>query len=120
MSDYTQEQREQAARQLGRVLKLIEGVQMAGAQLSDDEANMADAYRTAIAALREQGWVKTAERLPTVLDTDDEGKVPILTRGMLTGSWIRITLFYKAVTTDTAEYFLPLPREPEEEHERQF
>ena len=87
--------------------------------LRDCDDDIAEKIQTAldeaIAALREHGWVKTAERLPTVMDTDDEGKVPILTRGMLSGSWIRITIFYKAVTTDTAEYFLPLPRVPEEE-----
>jgi hypothetical protein len=73
------------------------------------------AIDTAIAVLREQGWVKTAERLPTVLDADDEGKVPVLIIGMLTGRWIRISVYYKSVTMDTAEYFLPLPGAPEVE-----
>ena len=108
MSNDTQSDREHAARVLeDEVKEMVQSVTYRTRHLN--------ALDTAIAALREQGWVKTDERLPTVLDADDEGKVPILTRGMLTGSWIRIALFYKAVTTDTAEYFLPLPRAPEEE-----
>ena len=81
----------------------------------DITAEDIEAFDMAIAALREQGWVRTSVRVPTVLDIDDEGKVPVLIRGMLTRSLIRISLFYKSVTTDTAEYFLPLPKLPEED-----
>jgi hypothetical protein len=108
MSNYTQSEREQAARVLENIwIRYI-------STFDDIESEEVDALDTAIATLREQGWVKTTERLPNILDADDEGKVPILTRGKLTGSWVRITIFYKAVTTDTAEYFLPLPRAPED------
>lgn len=63
-----------------------------------------------------RGWVRTADRLPEEKDADSEGKVPILTVGVFTGSWVRISIHYKAVTSKSAVYFLsfpPLPALPE-------
>ena len=119
----TQEQREQAARTLQEFYDFNKTLTPQGESwLQADitinrytQEELGKALPTAIAALREQGWVRTSVRVPTVLDIDDEGKVPVLIRGMLTRSLIRISLFYKSVTTDTAEYFLPLPKLPEVE-----
>ena len=60
-------------------------------------------------------WVKTSDRLPTEADADDEGKVTALVTGMLTGKLLSLSLYYKSVTADSADYFLPLPKLPEVE-----
>ena len=58
-------------------------------------------------------WVKTSDRLPTEADADDEGKVTALITGALTGKLLSLSLYYKSVTADSADYFLPMPKLPE-------
>ena len=60
-------------------------------------------------------WVKTSDRLPTEADADDEGKVTALITGALTGKLLSLSLYYKSVTADSADYFLPMPKLPEVE-----
>ena len=60
-------------------------------------------------------WVKTSDRLPTEADADDEGKVTALITGSITGKLLSLSLYYKSVTADSADYFLPLPKLPEVE-----
>ena len=57
-------------------------------------------------------WVKTADRLPTKEDADDEGKVTALITGMLTGKLLSLSLYYASVTAESADYFLPMPKFP--------
>ena len=83
----TQEQREYSAHLLGKKLELIERVQMSGVQLSDNETNAAEAYRTAISVLREPGWVRTSDDVPHII-----GDVLIVwngrtTLGLFEGDW---------------------------------
>ena len=78
--------------------------------------NINEAYGLAIKRLREpSGWVRTADRLPTEADANDEGKVTALITGALTGKLLSLSLYYKSVTADSADYFLPLPKLPEVE-----
>jgi SH3-like domain-containing protein len=60
-------------------------------------------------------WVKTSDRLPTEADADDEGKVTALITGSITGKLLSLSLYYKSLTADSADYFLPLPKLPEVE-----
>lgn len=60
-------------------------------------------------------WVKTSDRLPTEADADDEGKVTALITGSVTGKLLSLSLYYKSVTANSADYFLPLPKLPEVE-----
>ncbi len=60
-------------------------------------------------------WVKTSDRLPTEADADDEGKVTALITGSITGKLRSLSLYYKSVTAESADYFLPLPKLPEVE-----
>ena len=60
-------------------------------------------------------WVKTSDRLPTEADADVEGKVTVLATGPITGNLVSLSLYYKSVTADSADYFLPLPKLPEVE-----
>ena len=58
-------------------------------------------------------WVKTSDRLPTTLDTDELGKLPVLIKSALNGDLLRASIYYESVTPDSVDYFLPLPRSPE-------
>ena len=60
-------------------------------------------------------WVKTSDRLPTEADAVDEGKVTALITGSITGKLLSLSLYYKLVTADSADYFLPMPKLPEVE-----
>ena len=60
-------------------------------------------------------WVKTSDRLPTEADADDEGKVTALITGSTTGKLLSLSLDYASVTMKSADYFLPLPKLPEED-----
>ena len=64
-------------------------------------------------------WVKTADRLPTEADADEEGRIPVLAVGIFTGRLIKMTVHYKVVSANTEgiKYFLPIPLLPEEENE---
>ena len=104
----TREQRERAA----RVLEQINYVQCTGDPTIDEQRRAVDA---AIDALRGPEWVRTADRLPTEADADDEGKVTALITGSVTGKLLSLSLYYKSVTANSADYFLPLPKLPEVE-----
>ena len=60
-------------------------------------------------------WVKTSDRLPTEADADGEGKVTALITGALTGKLLSLSLYYESVTSESADYFLPMPKLPEVE-----
>ena len=104
--------REEAARYFTRQRDTL----IWGLEDSRNETQQAhDAYNAAIDALTAPQWVKTSDRLPTEADADDEGKVTALVTGMLTGKLLSLSLYYKSVTADSADYFLPLPKLPEVE-----
>lgn len=120
MAEYTQEQREQAARALEAERDWHE-------EQLELWSDLRDAFDTAIACLRSPiaspdvdgkagGWVRTSERKMTLADADDDGMLPVIVRNKKTKEVKRAyhhvyDKFDLMGWEDIA--FLPLPALPE-------
>lgn len=107
MKDYTQVQRDNAAL---TIREYAFGQMNMLRMLGDEDAanNLQEAINMAIAALL-QGWVRTADRLPTEAD----GYVIGLGKGMYTKKLVPFVTWWSALNKKTAIYWMPLPKLPE-------
>lgn len=98
MAEYTQEQKEQAARVLE---KFQQGIYGYGGKVGV-------AIDTAISVLREHGWVRTSERLPTEKDADDDGNVLVSGEG-----GVEIIAYHRVISTNFFKHWMSLLALPE-------
>ena len=109
----TQEQRERAA----RVLEILSPNDL---EYSDLRGNffpdgIDEAIQLAINALREQGWVRTSDRLPTKQDSPTGMVVNAWSYSPMCGEYGFMAAPYEDVETtpNPKDYWMPLPPLPE-------
>ena len=114
--------REEAVAVLRELIEAIEDDQ-AYSQMTygmyKDGYRRIDAYKTAIAALRKQGWVRTSERVPTEADDGEFGVVLAYNKALSKEDEMGLAACVCAwVVREGPEwwtYWMPLPALPEVE-----